>query len=450
MKVCKFGGSSVANAEQVTKIVDIVQADAARRIVVVSAPGKRDKADTKVTDLLIQCAEEALADRDYERTLAVIVGRYAEIQRDLKLPVGITAEIEKDLRFRLAGDKSHRGIFLDCMKAAGEDNSAKVVAQAFQARGLKAVYQNPHEAGLFLTSDFGNAQILEESYAYLAKTLKGRDEIVIFPGFFGYTKEGKVATFPRGGSDITGSILAAAVRADVYENFTDVDSVYPVDPRLVPEVKAGIPTMTYREMRELSYAGFGVFHDEAVIPAVKAGIPINVRNTNRPQEPGTMIVQSRRVLPGSVVGIASDDGFCNIFVDKYMMNREVGFGRHLLQILEWENVSYEHMPSGIDNVSVVIRDRNFSPDCEKRVIARIQRDLNPDAVLVERGYALVMVVGEGLYYTVGMAAKATRALADAGVNIEMMNQGSSEISLMFGVKAEQRAQAVRALYRAFF
>jgi aspartate kinase len=208
--------------------------------------------------------------------------------------------------------------------------------------------------------------------------------------------------------------------------------------------------MTYREMRELSYAGFGVFHDEAVIPAVKADIPINVRNTNRPSEPGTLIVRKRPMVAGSVVGIASDAGFCNIFVDKYMMNREIGFGRHLLQILEWEGVSYEHMPSGIDNVSVVIRDKNFSPECEKRVVERIKRDLNPDAVLVERGYALVMVVGEGLYYTVGMASKAAQALAEAGVNIEMMNQGSSEISMMFGVKAEQRAIAVQALYQAFF
>jgi aspartate kinase len=450
MKVCKFGGSSVANAEQVSKIVDIVLGDPSRQIVVVSAPGKRCKTDAKVTDMLIQCAEEALADKDYEATLSAIVERYAEIQRDLKLPQGITAEIEKDLRFRLAGDKSHRGVFLDCMKAAGEDNSAKIVAQAFQARGAQAVYLDPREAGMYLTSDFGNAQLLEESYTYLAKTLKGRQEIVIFPGFFGYTKDGRVATFPRGGSDITGSILAAAVKADVYENFTDVDSVYPVDPRLVPEVKAGIPVMTYREMRELSYAGFGVFHDEAVIPAVKAGIPINVRNTNRPAEPGTMIVQSRRVLAGSVVGVASDDGFCNIFVDKYMMNREIGFGRRLLEILEGEGVSYEHMPSGIDNVSVVIRDRNFDPACEQRVVERIRRDLDPDAVLVERGYALVMVVGEGLYYTVGMAAKATKALSEAGVNIEMMNQGSSEISMMFGVKAEQRAKAVQTLYGAFF
>ena len=450
MKVCKFGGSSVADATQVTKIVDIVLADAGRKIVVVSAPGKRDKADTKVTDLLIQCADEALADKCTEKTLARIVERYAEIQRGLNLPVGIVAEIEKDLRDRIAGDKSHRGMFTDCMKAAGEDNAAKIVAQAFQARGAKAVYVSPKEAGMFLTDDFGNAQLLEESYPLLARVLTDREDLVIFPGFFGYTKSGHVATFPRGGSDITGSILAAAAKADVYENFTDVDSVYPVDPRLVPTVKHGISEMTYREMRELSYAGFGVFHDEAVIPAVKAAIPINVRNTNRPSEPGTMIVQSRKAESGGVVGIASDDGFCNIFVDKYMMNREVGFGRRLLQILEDEGVSYEHMPSGIDNVSVVIRDRNFSQDTEARVRDHIVKDLKPDNVLIERGYALVMVVGEGLYYTVGMASKATAALSAANVNIEMMNQGSSEISMMFGVKSCDRAKAVSALYEAFF
>ncbi len=440
----------MANAEQVSKIVEIVTADPDRRVVVVSAPGKRDKTDVRVTDMLIACAEAALAGQECERLLADIVERYAEIQRELKLPAGIMDEIKKDLRFRLAGDKSHRGGFIDNMKAAGEDNSAKIVAQAFQACGTKAVYLNPHEAGMFLTDDFGNAQLLDESYRNLAEALRKSEGIVVFPGFFGYTKDGRVVTFSRGGSDITGSILAAAVKADVYENFTDVDSVYPVDPRLVPEVKDGIVAMTYREMRELSYAGFGVFHDEAIIPAVKAGIPINVRNTNRPQEPGTMIVQSRRVLSGSVVGIASDEGFCNIFVDKYMMNREIGFGRRLLQILEWEGVSYEHMPSGIDNVSVVIRERDFSHECERRVIDRIKRDLNPDAVMVERGYALIMVVGEGLYYTVGMAAKTTQALSGAGVNIEMMNQGSSEISMMFGVKAEYRAKAVQALYKAFF
>jgi aspartate kinase len=339
---------------------------------------------------------------------------------------------------------------MDCMKAAGEDNAAKIVAQAFRARGANAVYVSPKEAGMLLTDDFGNAQLLDESYPHLARTLNDREDLVIFPGFFGYTKGGQIATFPRGGSDITGSILAAAVKADVYENFTDVDSVYPVDPRLVPTVKHGIREMTYREMRELSYAGFGVFQDEAIIPAVKASIPINVRNTNRPSEPGTMITQTRDAKPGCVAGIASDDGFCNIFVDKYMMNREVGFGRKLLQILEEEGVSYEHTPSGIDHISVVVRDRDFSPEQETRVYNHILRDLQPDNVQIERGYALVMLVGEGLYYTVGMMAKAATALAAANVNIEMINQGASEISVMFGVKSCDRVKAVNALYEAFF
>ncbi|MDA3926818.1 MAG: aspartate kinase [Kiritimatiellae bacterium] len=450
MKVCKFGGSSVANAEQVSKIVDIVLADNDRRIVVVSAPGKRDADDTKVTDLLIECAEKALAGADYESIFTQILERYAEIQRDLELADGIIAEIEKDLRFRLGGEKSHKGMFMDCMKAAGEDNSAKIVAQAFQARGADAVYVDPHEAGMFLTDDFGNAQLLDESIQHLHKVLTGRDDIVIFPGFFGYTRDGRVATFPRGGSDITGSILAVAVNADSYENFTDVDAVYPVDPRVVPDVKKGIAAMTYREMRELSYAGFGVFHDEAVIPAVKAGVPINVRNTNRPEEPGTVIMQSRRVEPGTVVGIASADGFCNLYVDKYMMNREIGFGRRLLQILEEEHVSYEHMPSGIDNVSVVLCESDFDKECEARVIKRIYAEMNPDDVMVQRDHAMVMVVGEGMHYTVGLAAKATAALASSGVNVEMMNQGSSEISMVFGVKSDQRVKAVQALYKAFF
>jgi aspartate kinase len=450
MKVCKFGGSSVASAEQITKIVDIVVSDQDRRIVVVSAPGKRAPDDVKVTDMLIECAQLALREENYERQLAALVERFAEIQRELELPFGIVAEIEKDLRFRLGGDKKHHGMFLDCMKAAGEDNSAKIVAQAFQARGIKAVYVDPHEAGMLLTDDFGNAQLLDESYQHLFKVLNARDDIVVFPGFFGYTREGRIATFPRGGSDITGSILAVAVRADVYENFTDVDAVYPVDPQLVPTVTQGITAMTYREMRELSYAGFGVFHDEAVVPAVRAGVPINVRNTNRPEEQGTFILQSRRVEQGKVVGIASAIGFCTIYVDKYMMNREIGFGRRLLQILEDENVSYEHMPSGIDNVSVIVHEKDFDAAREERVVKRIHAEMQPDDVMVQRGDALIVVVGEGMHYTVGMASKATTALSEVGVNIEMINQGSSEISMVFGVKTDQQARAVQALYQAFF
>lgn len=449
MKVCKFGGSSVADDVQVAKIRDIVLSDSERRIVVVSAPGKRHKSDTKVTDMLIKLAEIALANQDVEEPLAAVVERYAIIARGLNVDPAIIDEVERDLRGRLALDKTNAGRFLDAMKAAGEDNSARVVAAAFRAAGADAEYVSPKESGMLLTDEFGAAQLLNESYERLHNYLGKIDSIVIYPGFFGYTKNGDVATFPRGGSDITGAILAAAVRADVYENFTDVDNVYPVDPRLVPDVTEGIAEMTYREMRELSYAGFGVFQDEAVIPVVHAGIPINIRNTNHPHAPGTMVVRDRVASQGSVVGIASDSGFCNIFIDKYMMNREVGFGRRLLQILEDEGVSYEHMPSGIDNVSVIVREKSFPIEVERRVVDRIAYELKPDNLQIERGYALVMVVGEGLYYTPGIAARATNALAKAGVNIEMMNQGSSEISMMFGVRTDLRTKAVSALYDAF-
>jgi len=452
LKVCKFGGTSLADDIQVKKVCDIVLADQDRRIVVVSAPGKRDKHDQKVTDLLIECANRALAGGDAESVLKTIVERYAVIQRGLGLSQAIVAEIEADLRRRLAERRNHPGMFLDSMKAAGEDNSAKIVASALRARGVEAAYVDPRDAGMLLTDEFGNAQLLDESYHRLERTLKGRDEVIVFPGFFGYTRNGAVATFPRGGSDITGSILAAAVKADIYENFTDVDSVYAVDPRIVPEVKHAISEMTFREMRELSYAGFGVFHDEAVIPVIRAGIPINIRNTNRPDQPGTRIVPKRDVgaVGCSVVGIASDVGFVNIYVDKYLMNREVGFCRRLLQILEDEGASIEHMPSGIDNVSVVLREARLDSAREQRIVERIKAEFKPDNMLVERGHALIMVVGEGMQYTVGMAAKAAQALAGAGVNIEMINQGASEISIMFGVKATDRNKAVRALYEAFF
>jgi len=203
-------------------------------------------------------------------------------------------------------------------------------------------------------------------------------------------------------------------------------------------------------MRELSYAGFGVFNDEAIFPAVQARIPINVRNTNHPSEPGTMIVQTRRVTPGTVTGIASEDGFCNIVVDKYCMNREVGFGRRLLQILENEGVAYEHMPSGVDSVSVVIHEKNFDPAKEKRVVQHIKRDLAPDSVVVQHGYAILMIVGEGMCFSAGMLAKITQSLASAGINLSMVNQGASEISVMLAIRAEFRAAAVRALYRTFF
>ena len=418
---------------------------------VVSAPGKRDKGDTKVTDLLIALAKAALAGENIDRQLGAVVERYALIADELKLGEDIVSDITRDLRSRVAQVKDLRPEeFLDLVKAAGEDNNAKLVAVAFAARGRKARYASPKDTGMVLKGDFGDATLDPDSYATLSRAFSNFEGIVIYPGFFGYTKDGKVATFPRGGSDITGSILAAAVCADVYENFTDVDSVYPVDPRIVPDVKEGIPTMTYREMRELAYAGFGVFADDAVIPAVRARIPINIRNTNHPGEPGTMIQQSRRVVPGTVVGIASADGFCNIVVEKYLMNREIGFGRRLLQILEDEHVPYEHMPSGVDSQCIVIKEQYLPREVERRVVAIIRRELEPDFVTVERDITTLMVVGEGMCYTPGMLAKACLALASAGISLSMVNQGSSEVSFMIAVRKQDRDNAVRSLYKAFF
>ncbi len=448
MKVVKFGGSSVANAEQVSKIIGIVAEDAARRIVVVSAPGKRHGGDTKVTDLLIALANTVLAGSSHEEPLQAVVARYREIQQDLGLPAEVVVGIEADLRDRIARRSANKLQFMDTMKASGEDHSAKVIAEAFTAKGYPARYVNPGDAGMLLSDEFGNAEVLPESFEKLA-SLKDESGIVVFPGFFGRTKAGDVATFPRGGSDITGAILAAAVKADVYENFTDVDSVYAMDPRIMPDAPA-IEMMTYREMRELAYAGFGVFHDEAIIPAVRAQIPICIKNTNRPSAPGTLIVPERKYEQAAVVGISSADGFCAIYIDKYMMNREVGFGRRLLQILEDEGISFEHTPSGIDNLSVILRSSALGADKERIVVDRIAQELKPDNITVEHGLALLMVVGEGMHYAVGMASRATQALAEAGINIEMINQGASEISMMFAVKEIDRKRAVHALGAVFF
>ena len=453
MKVCKFGGSSLANAAQLNKVIDIVLADPARRIVVVSAPGKRHAGDTKVTDLLIALATAATKGENTDRAFGAVVERYAEIASDLKLGDAIVNQIEEDLRGRLAQVSALAPeAFMDLMKAAGEDNNAKLVAVAFAARGKKARYASPKDTGMVLRGRFGDAELDPESYAKLARAFANFTGLVIYPGFFGVTREGQVATFPRGGSDITGSILAAAVCADVYENFTDVDSVYPCDPRIVAEVKEGegIPTMTYREMRELAYAGFGVFNDDAVIPAVKARIPINIRNTNHPSEPGTMIQQSRRVVPGTVVGIASADGFCNIVVEKYLMNRQVGFGRRLLQVLEDEGISYEHTPSGVDSQCVVVKEQYIPKESEQRILQALRRELDPDFVTIERDLTMLMVVGEGMCYTPGMLAKACLALASKGISVSMVNQGSSEVSFMIAIRSADRDVAVRALYKAFF
>ena len=448
MKVAKFGGTSLADAQQIKKVCDIIMADSDRRLVVVSAPGKRTKADTKVTDLLIACADGKLRNGTAKREVSAVMSRYAEIADELGIAGAAVATISADLDARVAAACDDPRRFTDAIKAAGEDYCARLVAEYLRKLGVDAHYVSPKEAGLLLSAEYGNARVLPESYGNL-KSLRDRPGITVFPGFFGYSPEGTLVTFPRGGSDITGSILAAAVKADLYENFTDVDSVFAANPSVVSG-PAKVAEITYREMRELSYAGFSVFHAEALEPVFRAGIPVCIKNTNNPSAPGTMIVPERRNAAGPIAGIASDTGFISVYVSKYLMNREVGFGRRLLQILEAENLSYEHMPSGIDNIAVILRASQWTEEVEARVMDNVRATLEVDDISVERDLALIMIVGEGMRHTRGVAARATGAFASAGVNIEMINQGSSEVSIMFGVKAEDNSTAVRALYDEFF
>jgi aspartate kinase len=454
MKVAKFGGTSLASAEQVKKICDIITADPERRLTVVSAPGKRRPDDTKVTDLLIATARARMkGDKgdngdSGEDELRLVLDRYAEIARDLGLSSETMEPIERDFYSRLHLPCDDEGLYMDTMKAGGEDNSARLVAEYLRSIGVEAHYVNPKDGGMILSDEPGNARVLKQSYGKL-RSLRERPGITIFPGFFGYSEAGNVVTFPRGGSDITGAILAAAVDAEVYENFTDVDSVFVANPHIVDNPVA-VAEITYREMRELSYAGFSVFHDEALEPVFHAGITVVVKNTNNPSAPGTRILPERKVGQHPVVGIAATDGFCSVYISKYLMNREVGFGRRLLELFEDEGISFEHTPSGIDNMSVIVREATFNRAAEERVLRRIRTELEADEVSVERGLALVMIVGEGMNNTIGLAGRACAAFGEANVNLEMINQGSSEVSMMFGIKAADIPQAVRALYKQFF
>ena len=448
MKVCKFGGTSVATADQIKKVADIVLSDPTRKIVVVSAPGKRSDEDTKVTDLLIRLAEAALDGKDATAQLGEVVERYRQIAEGLELSNDIVQIIERDLKERLEGDKNDSTLFTDTLKAAGEDNNAKLIAEYFSSISIEAQYISPKEAGLLVNQRPARVQALPEGDAQLAK-LRELPGIIVFPGFFGFTEDGTLRTFNRGGSDITGSLLAAATDAELYENFTDVDSVFAANPRIVDE-PAAISKMTYREMRELAYAGFSVFHDEALIPAFRRSIPVCIKNTNNPSAPGTLIVKERDHSSQPVIGIAADHGFSTLFVDKFLMNLEIGLGRRLLQILEEEEIPYEHTPSGIDNLSVIIRSRFLTPGKEQRILERVKEELKPDKVFFNHDYSMIVLVGEGMRDTTGLAARAAGAIARTGTSIQMINQGSSEVSLVFGVLKEDETIILKELYKEFF
>lgn len=448
MKVAKFGGSSLANAVQIKKVVDIVLSDKDRRIVVVSAPGKRVKEDTKVTDLLIALADAILAGKDGNHELKIILERFKSIIDDLGLSHSLLEEIDKDIKKRISEDRSIAIKFTDGVKALGEDINAKVVASYINSLGVEAKYVNPKDAGLLLSEEFGNAAVLDVSYKNLAK-LKDESAIVVFPGFFGYTQKGDVVTFPRGGSDITGSILAKAVNAEVYENFTDVDGVLAASPSIVDNPKL-IDEFTYREMRELSYGGFNVLHAEALQPVYEANIPVHILNTNNTSSKGTRIVAQRDKLKNPVVGVSGESDFSCLYVSKYLMNREVGFGRKLLGIIEDEGIPYQHAPSGIDNISVIVRGSTLTKEKEKRIYERVRDELNVDNVFFDNELALVMLVGEGMQEVVGISARAMNAIEKANVNIEMLNQSISEASIMIGVKEKDLNKAINAVYKAFF
>lgn len=446
MKVAKFGGTSLADANQFKKVADIIKADEERKFIVVSAPGKRHEHDFKITDLLIRLGEAYMKEEKYKSYYITIVDRFSQIINDLELDESLMNEIEDRIKQVMELDLEFNEK-LDHFKAIGEDSSAKILSQYLQKLGLEASYVNPKDAGILLEDTPTGAKLSDKSYDRIYQ-LRDRGGILVIPGFFGYTEDGKLLTFSRGGSDITGAIVAAGVKASLYENFTDVDSVYTVNPKIVENPKP-IELLTYREMRELSYAGFSVFHDEALIPAFKANIPVEIKNTNNPLKKGTLIVSNKKPNDNCVVGIASDTGFSSIYVSKFLMNRELGFGRKLLQIFEEEGVSFEHVPSGIDEMTVIVRDSQLE-DKEERIVERIKNELHPDTVAVHHNLALIMVVGEGMKETIGMAQRATTALGEAKVNIEMINQGSSEVSMMFGIKANDLHRAIKSLYREFF
>lgn len=448
MKVAKFGGSSLADAKQFKKVGNIIKDDDKRKFIVVSAPGKRHEHDYKMTDLLIQLGESFYKGDKYKSYYITIMDRFQKIIDELNVPTQLWEEINEKLLAVLDKSLEYEDM-MNQIKAIGEDSSAKILAAYLTTLDIDAAYVNPQDAGIIVKNDPLGAQLLEDSYEKIY-TLRERDGVLVIPGFFGFTKKGELATFSRGGSDITGALIAAGVKAELYENFTDVDSVYSVNPSIVENPKE-IKEITYREMRELSYAGFSVFHDEALIPAFNAHIPVCIKNTNNPAAPGTMIVAERPVDENNcVVGIASDSGFVSLYVSKFLMNREIGFGRKLFQILEEENVSFEHSPSGIDDMSIIIRGSQLTDEKEEKIVNRIYDELHADTVSFHRNLALIMVVGEGMNETIGMAQTATTALGEANVNLEMINQGSSEVSMMFGIKSNGLHRAIKALYRAFF
>lgn len=432
-KVVKFGGSSLASAGQFKKVGDIIHADCARRYVVPSAPGKRFPADTKVTDMLYDCYRAAVAGKDFSQKLKNIKDRYQEIIDGLSLTLSLDSEFDKiEEQFRAGAGEDYaasRGEYLNGIVMAAYLGCTYIDA-------AEVIFFD--ENGNFLAKK--TDQVLSERLA--------KEERAVIPGFYGSKPDGSVKTFSRGGSDITGSIVAKAVHADVYENWTDVSGFLVTDPRIVenPEV---ISTITYRELRELSYMGATVLHEDCIFPLRKEGIPIHVLNTNAPQDPGTLIVESTCSKPRfTITGIAGKKGFAAVTIEKSMMNSEVGFGRKVLQVFEENDISFEHVPSGIDTMTVFVHQQEFE-EKEQRVIAGLHRAVQPDSIDLESDLALVAIVGRGMRRTRGTAGRIFSALAHAHVNVKMIDQGSSELNIIVGVENRDFETTIRAIYDIF-
>ncbi len=432
-KVVKFGGSSLASARQFKKVGDIIRADKTRRYVIPSAPGKRNSKDTKVTDMLYECYAAASAGASYKKILEAIKARYQEIIDGLDLNLNL------DHEFATIEENFVKGIGKDYAASRGEYLNGLVMANYLGYEFIDA-------AEVIFFDEHGNFEA-ELTNKELSERLEHVERAVI-PGFYGSKHDGSIKTFSRGGSDVTGSIVARAIHADLYENWTDVSGFLVTDPHIVenPEV---IETITYKELRELAYMGAGVLHEDAIFPVRKEGIPINIRNTNRPEDKGTLIVESTCRKPRyTITGIAGRKGFCAINIEKAMMNSEVGFGRKVLGVFEKYGISFEHMPSGIDTMTIMVHQDEFE-EYEQSVIAGIHRAVEPDLVDLEADLALIAVVGRGMKGTRGTVGRIFSALAHARINVKMIDQGSSELNIIIGVKNSDFETAIKAIYDIF-
>ena len=432
-KVVKFGGSSLASAEQFKKVGDIIRADAERLFVVPSAPGKRNSTDTKVTDMLYGCYELAENGKDFSAPLKNIKARYDEIIEGLSLKLSLDDEfktIEKNFKEKAGKDYA---------ASRGEYLNGIIMANYL---GYDMI-----DAATVIRFDKDGEFDAEVTNKLMSDELKKHEKAVV-PGFYGAYEDGRVKTFSRGGSDITGSIVARAVKASVYENWTDVSGFLVADPRIIDN-PVGIETITYRELRELSYMGASVLHEDAIFPVRKEGIPINIRNTNRPADAGTWIVESTcQKSRFTITGIAGKKGFCSVNIDKAKMNSEIGFGRKVLQAFEDNGISFEHVPSGIDTMTVFVHQDEFM-DKEQKVASSIHRLASPDSIDIESDLALIAVVGRGMRSTRGTAGRIFSALAHANVNVKMIDQGSSELNIIIGVQNSDFEIAIRAIYDIF-